>query len=493
MPTGPAAFAKRYEAVNPTSVAGCPNFDTGRAARARIAPSIFIDKAKGSLVWDVEGRRYIDFVGGIGVLNVGHNHPKVVEAVRGQLERVSHAAFQVAGYDVYVDHAARLNKLVGGDEAYKTLLVTTGAEAVENAVKIARAYRNVPGIIAFRGGFHGRTLLGSTLTGFSAPYKQNFGPFAGEVYHTAYPDPYRGVSSQDAHRALDNLFATQILPERVAAIILEPVQGDGGFLPAGAEFLKALRTLTTKHGIVLIVDEIQAGFGRTGTMFGFQTAGIQPDLVTVAKSLAGGLPLAGVVGRAEIMDAHAPGGLGGTYAGNPLGCAAALAVLDVFEEEDLLARGRELGALLRAGLDSMAAEFPEIGTVRGEGAMLALEFVMDGDPFRPDPAFAQAVIDRCREGGLLVIKCGVERNNVRLLAPLNTPPELAREALQILRDAIVKARGKKANFAQNGAFGVVYRRRPVFYLITKTPVSLPGAPKYVTAPRPPLNLRTSSL
>lgn len=407
------------------------------------AHPVFADKAQGSLLWDVEGRRYIDFVGGIGVQNIGHNHPKVVAAVHKQLERVSHAAFQVAGYDVYVDLAARLNKLIGGSEPYKTLLVTTGAEAVENAIKIARAYRNVPGIISFRGGFHGRTLLGATLTGFSAPYRQNFGPFAGEVYHTPYPDPYHGISSDDAIRELNNLFATQILPERVAAVILEPVQGDGGFLPAGKEFLQALRALTEKHGILLILDEIQAGFGRTGEMFGFQHAGIQPDLVTVAKSLAGGLPLSGVVGRARIMDAPAPGGLGGTYAGNPLACAAALAVLDVFEEEGLLEKSRALGEALRAGLDKLAAEFKEIGTVRGMGPMLGLEFVRAGDPFQPDADFTQAVIDQCREGGLLVIKCGVHRNTLRLLAPINTPLDLAQEALAILRGAIERARNKR--------------------------------------------------
>jgi 4-aminobutyrate aminotransferase/(S)-3-amino-2-methylpropionate transaminase len=407
------------------------------------AHPIYADKAQGSLLWDVEGRRYIDFVGGIGVQNIGHNHPKVVAAVHRQLERVSHAAFQVAGYDVYVDLAAKLNRLVGGGEPYKTLLVTTGAEAVENAIKIARAYRNVPGIISFRGGFHGRTLLGATLTGFSAPYRQNFGPFAGEVYHTPYPDPYHGISSDDAIRELNNLFATQILPERVAAIILEPVQGDGGFLSAGKEFLQALRALTEKHGILLILDEIQAGFGRTGEMFGFQHAGIQPDLVTVAKSLAGGLPLSGVVGRAQIMDAPAPGGLGGTYAGNPLACAAALAVLEVFEEERLLEKSRALGETLRAGLDKLAAEFKEIGIVRGQGPMLALEFVRNEDPYLPDADFAQAVIDRCREGGLLVIKCGVHRNTLRLLAPLNTPLDLAHEALAILRSAIERARGKR--------------------------------------------------
>lgn len=399
------------------------------------AHPLFAQKAEGAYLWDVEGRRYIDFVGGIGVQNIGHNHPKIVAAVRQQLERVTHAAFQVVGYDVYVELAARLNRLVGGSEAYKSLFVTTGAEAVENAIKIARAYRNVPGVIAFRGGFHGRTLLGSTLTGMSAPYKQNFG-LATDIYHTPYPDPYRGFDAAAAIRALEDLFATQIAPERVAAIILEPVQGDGGFLPAGTEFLQALRALTQRHGIVLILDEIQAGFGRTGKMFGFQHAGIQPDLVTVAKSLAGGLPLSGVVGRAEIMDAPAPGGLGGTYAGNPLACAAALAVLDVFEQDNLLDHAARTGELLRAGLESLARDFSAIGTVRGVGPMLALEFVRNADPFQPDAALAQAVIDACRERGLLVIKCGVHRNTVRLLAPLNTEPDTVAQALAILRDAI---------------------------------------------------------
>lgn len=404
------------------------------------AHPLFVEKAQGSHVWDVEGRKYLDFVGGIGVLNVGHNHPHVVAAVKSQLDRLSHMAFQVGGYDVYVELASRLNKLVGGEEDYKTIFLTTGAEAVENAIKIAKAYRKVSGVIAFRGGFHGRTLLGMTLTGMSTPYKQNFGPFAGDVYHTPYPDEYRGFTAQDALRALEDLFATQIAPERVAAIILEPVQGDGGFLPAGTEFFQALRALTQKHGIVLIADEIQTGFGRTGNMFGFQAAGIQPDLVTVAKSLAGGLPLSGVVGRAEIMDAPEPGGLGGTYAGSPLACAAALAVLDVFENEGLLEQSRKLAQVLREGVDAIAAKFPEIGTVRGMGAMLALEFVKNSDPLQPDAAFAQQVIDNCREGGLLVIKCGVHRNIVRLLAPLNTTIEDAEKAISILAQAIEQAR-----------------------------------------------------
>ncbi|WP_455285393.1 4-aminobutyrate--2-oxoglutarate transaminase [Cupriavidus necator] len=404
------------------------------------AHPIFVERAEGSHVWDVDGRRYLDFVGGIGVLNVGHNHPRVVAAVKEQLGRVSHAAFQVAAYDVYVELAARLSRLVGGDEAYKTIFLTTGAEAVENAIKIARAYRNAPGVIAFRGGFHGRTLMGMTLTGMSAPYKQNFGPFAGDVYHTPYPDPYRGFSAEDALQGLEDLFATQIAPERVAAIIIELVQGDGGFLAAGPDFLKKLRELATRHGIVLIADEIQTGFGRTGELFAFQQAGIKPDLVTVAKSLAGGLPLSGVVGRAEIMDAPEPGGLGGTYAGNPLACAAALAVLDLFQDEGLLEQANELAAVLRNGLDALAERFAEIGTIRGIGAMLALEFVKHRDPMQPDAAFAQRVIDGCREGGLLVIKCGVHRNIVRLLAPLTTSKNDAHEALAILARAIEAAR-----------------------------------------------------
>lgn len=404
------------------------------------AHPIFVERAEGSHVWDVDGRRYLDFVGGIGVLNVGHNHPRIVAAVKAQLERVTHAAFQVAGYDVYVELAARLNRLVGGDEAYKTVFLTTGAEAVENAIKIARGYRNAPGVIAFRGGFHGRTLMGMTLTGMSSPYKQNFGPFAGDVYHTPYPDPYRGFSADNAIQTLEDLFATQIVPERVAAIIIELVQGDGGFLAAGPDFLKKLRELATRHGIVLIADEIQTGFGRTGELFAFQQAGIKPDLVTVAKSLAGGLPLSGVVGRAEIMDAPEPGGLGGTYAGNPLACAAALAVLDLFQNEGLLEQAKQLAAVLRDGLDSLAERFAEIGTIRGVGAMLALEFVKDRDPMQPDAAFAQRVIDACRDGGLLVIKCGVHRNIVRLLAPLTTSKNDAHEALAILARAIETAR-----------------------------------------------------
>lgn len=402
------------------------------------AHPLVIDRAQGTEMWDVDGKRYLDFVGGIGVLNIGHNHPKVVAAVQGQLQKVSHACFQVAAYTPYLDLAQRLCEMIGGQEAYKAAFFTSGAEAVENAVKIARAHTNRSAVIAFRGGFHGRTLLGTTLTGMSQPYKQNFGPFAPEVFHTPYPNAYRGVSSVDAITALNELLATQVAPDRVAAILIEPVQGDGGFLTAPPEFLQALRALADKHGIVLILDEIQTGFGRTGTWFGYQHAGIQPDLVTVAKSLAGGLPLSGVVGKAHIMDAPLPGGLGGTYGGNALACAAALAVIDAFEEEQLLARSQLLGERLRRGLIGLQARYPRIGDVRGTGFMLAIELVKDDAARTPDADLNSRVIDEARAGGLLVIKCGVYRNVLRFLAPLVTTEAQVDEAVQILDAALAR-------------------------------------------------------
>lgn len=369
------------------------------------AHPVVITHGKGEFVWGDDGRKYIDFVGGIGVMNVGHCHPRVVSAVKAQAERLTHTAFQVAAYDSYVTLAERLNQLAGLGEATKTVFVTTGAEAVENAVKIARAHTNRPGVIAFTGGFHGRTLMGMSLTGMSQPYKQNFGPFAPDTYHVPYPDEYRGVTTDDAIAALNQLFATDIAADRVAAVIIELVQGDGGFLPAPKEFLRQLRELTTKHGIVLIADEIQTGFGRTGSLFAFQQAGLIPDLVTVAKSLAGGLPLAGVIGKAAIMDAPTPGGLGGTYGGNPIACAAALAVLDLIQEEKLLDRAQALGRQLRSGFEALQERYSAIGTVRGQGAMLALEFVADRKTKQPDATTAQNVIDALREEGVLVIKC----------------------------------------------------------------------------------------
>jgi len=359
--------------------------------------------------------------------------------VQEQLTRISHAAFQVAAYPPYLELAARLNALVGQGEDYKSVFFTSGAEAVENAVKIARAHTNRPAVIAFRGAFHGRTLLGTTLTGMSQPYKQNFGPFAPEVFHVPFPDAYHGISGEDALAALETCFATEVAPDRVAAILIEPVQGDGGFLPAPPDFLRALREITTQHGIVLVADEIQSGFGRTGTMFAYEQAGIRPDLVTVAKSLAGGLPLSGVVGRAAIMEAPMPGGLGGTYGGNALACAAALAVLDAFEQEGLLARSRALGEALGKGLRALQAKHRAIGAVRGTGFMCAIEMVADPATRAPDAAMAQKVIDAAREGGLLIIKCGVQRNVVRFLAPLVTTDAQLQEALGILATALQRA------------------------------------------------------
>lgn len=405
------------------------------------AHPLVIERARGSEVWDVEGNRYLDFVGGIGVLNVGHNHPAVVNAVTRQLGLVSHACFQVVAYPGYIELAQRLNQLIGGDEAYKSVFFTSGAEAVENAVKIARAHTQRSGIIAFDGAFHGRTLLGVTLTGMSAPYKQNFGPFPGEVYRLPFPNPLHGVTEVDCLKALDQLFAVQILPERVAAIIIEPVQGDGGFLPAGPAFMQALRRITEQHGILLICDEVQTGFGRTGKMFAFQHLDIKPDLVTVAKSLGGGLPISGVVGKAAIMDAPTPGGLGGTYGGNALACAAALAVLDLLENDNLLQRANQLGEQMNARLRQLAEKYACIGDVRGLGFMQAME-IIDFETGRPDAALTQKILDCACQEGLLLIKCGVHRNTVRFLAPLVTTDSQLEEAMHIVDIALARATGR---------------------------------------------------
>lgn len=404
-----------------------------------VAHPITVSRAAGAYLWDDQGKKYLDFVGGIGVLNVGHNHPRVVEAVRKQLDCFSHICFQVAAYDQYIDLAAKLNALVAPNDHYKSVFLTTGAEAVENAIKVARGYTGRPGVIAFRGGFHGRTLMGMTLTGMSQPYRQNFGPYAPDIYHTPYPNEYRGMTSEKAMAALQEVFDTQIAADRVAAIIIEPVQGDGGFLAAPVEFMKALRKKTEELGIVLICDEIQTGFGRTGTMFGFQHSGIQPDLITVAKSLAGGLPISGVVGKAHMMDAPLPGGLGGTYGGNPLGCAAALEVIKIFETENLLERSKAIGAQLKEGLKALESRFSSIGDVRTLGAMCAVEFVTDQTTKTPDAALAQKIIDAAREEGLLVIKCGVYRNVIRFLCPLVISEQDVAEALLMFGRALEAA------------------------------------------------------
>ena len=400
-----------------------------------VAHPVVAHSATGATLTDVDGREYIDFVGGIGVMNVGHTHPRVVAAVKEQVERLSHPSIQVVTYEPYVQLAEKLNKIAPVRGKAKTLLVTTGAEAVENAVKIARAATKRSAVITFHHGFHGRTLLGMTLTGKAKPYHQNFGPFAPEVYQAPFPYEYRGWSTERALEAFDDLLRAQVAPERVAAVLLEPVQGEGGFIPAPKEFLEGLRARADQHGFLLIADEIQTGFGRTGKMFAMEHSGVKADLVTVAKSLAGGLPLAGVVGTAEVMDAPDPGGLGGTYGGNPLACAAALAVLEVFESEDVLAKAVTLGKRLRAEVDAAAERYPQIGDIRGPGPMLAFELVRDRASREPAPELAQAIVVAARERGLLLLTAGAFGNVIRFLAPLLIDDAALQRALKALRGA----------------------------------------------------------
>ena len=377
---------------------------------------LFVARAEGARLWDIDGREYIDFAGGIGTLNLGHRHPAIVAAIREQLDAFTHTCFQVGMYEGYVALAERLNALAPGDFAKKTLLLTTGSEATENAVKIARAATGRAAVVSFSYGYHGRTLLALSMTGKVAPYKQNFGPFAPEIYQAPFPDERRGYDTDRALQALAELFETRVAADRVAAFIIEPVLGEGGFVAAPFAFLRALRALADRHGIVLIADEIQTGFGRTGTMFAVEQAGIAPDLIAFAKSVAGGVPLAGVVGRAEIVDAVEPGGLGGTYAGNPLACAAALATLDIFEGEDVLGQARILGREVRRRLEALAECYPShVVGLRGLGAMLALEF---RDERTADGSLAQRIVRAAFDDGLVALTAGPNANVLRVLVPL---------------------------------------------------------------------------
>ncbi len=405
------------------------------------ASAVFADHAENSEVWDVEGRRYIDFAGGIGVLNSGHRHPQVLQAVREQLDKCMHTCFQVMLYEPYVALAERLNGLAPIAGSAKTLLVTTGAEAVENAVKIARGATGRSAVIAFSGAFHGRTFMTMALTGKVAPYKQAFGPMPAEVFHVPFPVEQYGVTVKDSLRALEMLFKADVAPTSVAAIIIEPVQGEGGFHVAPDELLVALRRICDSHGILLIADEIQCGFGRTGRMFALEHSGVRADLMTVAKSLAGGMPLAGVIGRAEIMDRIGPGGLGGTYAGNPLACAAALAVLDVFEKEKLLDRSAAIGATIRSRLQGFAqrTDLVPISAIRGRGSMLAFDVVKQPGTHDPDADAARRVAARGFERGLILLTCGVYANSVRVLVPLTVPETVLKEGLDILESALKRA------------------------------------------------------
>lgn len=396
---------------------------------------IYADKAENSEIWDVEGKRYIDFAGGIAVLNTGHRHPKVVEAVKNQLDRFTHTCHQVVPYENYVALAERLNKMVPGNFEKKTIFATTGAEAVENAIKIARCATGRSAVIAFTGGFHGRTFLGMALTGKVVPYKVGFGPMMGDVFHVPFPLEMHGIDVETSLDVLDKLFKADVDPKRVAAIILEPVQGEGGFYDVPRALMKALREICDQHGILLVADEVQTGFARTGKLFAMEHYDVVPDLTTMAKSLAGGFPLSAVTGRAELMDAPGPGGLGGTYAGNPLAIAAAHAVLDVIEEEQLCDRANQLGNRLKQRLEAIRSDVPHIMDIRGLGFMNAVEFKIPGTD-KPNADFTNAVRVKALEKGLILLTCGVYSNVIRFLAPITIQDEVFNEALDLIEASI---------------------------------------------------------
>lgn len=413
------------------------------ARRARAVPrgvgsatAAYAARAGNAEVWDADGRRYIDFAAGIAVLNTGHRHPRVMAAVREQLDLYTHTAFQVMPYEPYVRLAERLNALAPFAGEAKSILFTTGAEATENAVKIARAATGRPGIIAFAGGFHGRTLLASAMTGKVTPYKRGLGPFPGDIHHLPFPSETTGVTVAETLKALDFLFAADLEPERVAAVIVEPIQGEGGFHVASPALFAALAALRERHGILLIADEVQSGFARTGRMFAIEHSGVEPDLVTVAKALAGGFPLAGVIGRTAIMDAVEPGGLGGTYAGSPIACAAALAVLDVIAEEQLCARADAIGARLSARIARWVNDpaLVPTGGLRGRGAMVAFD-VLDRDG-APDGAEAKRVCARALDAGVVLLTCGQHGQAIRLLVPLTANDALIDEGLAMIERAL---------------------------------------------------------
>lgn len=391
-------------------------------------------RAENATLWDANGKEYIDFAGGIAVLNTGHLHPKVKAAVAAQLDNFTHTAYQIVPYESYISLAERINRLAPIDGLKKTAFFTTGVEAVENAIKIARSATGRSGVIAFSGSFHGRTMLGMALTGKVAPYKLSFGPMPGDIYHVPFPNATQAISVADSLKALDLLFKCDIDPKRVAAIIIEPVQGEGGFNITPPELMTALRKICDEHGILLIADEVQTGFGRTGKLYAMEHHSVQADLITMAKSLGGGFPISGVVGRADVMDGPAAGGLGGTYAGNPLAVAAAHAVLDVIAEEKLCDRANVLGEKLRAHLEGLRAKVPGIADVRGLGSMVALE--LNDASGKPDAEAVKRVQARALEQGLILLSCGVYGNVLRFLYPLTIPDAQFDRALAILSDAL---------------------------------------------------------
>ena len=403
--------------------------------------AVYAERASNAELWDVEGRRYIDFASGISVLNTGHVHPRVSAAIAVQLAKLTHTCFQVTPTESYVALAEALNALAPGPGPKKTIFLTTGAEAVENAIKIARFHTRRSAVISFSGGFHGRTLACIGLTGKVQPYKAGFGPMLPEIYHLPFPMPYHGISVEHTLDALEQLFKADVDPARVAAIIIEPVLGEGGFYAAPTELLRRLRSVCDAHGIVLIADVIQSGYGRTGRMFAIEHAGVVPDLITIAKSVAGGVPLAAVTGKAEIMDAPGPGGLGGTFAGSPLACAAGLAVLEVMREEQLLKRSQEIGRFMSSRLKGLQVRFPCIGEVRNLGAMVALELVKNMRAEEPDAELTKAVVQAAGRRGLIILSCGVYANVIRFLAPLTISDALLKEGCSVFEQALEEVAG----------------------------------------------------
>jgi len=397
---------------------------------------VVIEEARGATLSDVDGNTFIDFTGGVGCLNVGHSHPRVVEAAQEQLTKFSHTDFTIVPYEVYVTLAERLIAAAPFRSPAKAAFFNAGTEAVENAIKFARSYTGRPAVIGFEGGFHGRTLLSLSLTSKTHPYKAGLGPFAPEVYRVPFANDYRGPSAEEALAALERALITQVAAETVAAIVIEPVQGEGGFVVAPKAFLEGVRRICDEHGIVMVVDEVQTGFGRTGKLFAIEHYGIEPDLITVAKSIAAGLPLSGVIGKAEIMDAPGDSAIGGTYVGNPVAQAAALAVLDVIEEEGVCERAAQVGETIRARMESWQERWPRIGDVRGLGAMLAIELVSDPATKGPDADTASAVVEAAAERGLLLLKSGIYANCIRVLAPLVLTDAELDEALAVWEEAL---------------------------------------------------------
>ncbi len=405
------------------------------------ATAIYAKRAKNAEIWSEEGKRYIDFGAGIAVVNTGHQHPRIVAAVEEQMKAFSHVCFQVTPYENYVSLAERLNAIAPVAGPAKTMLVSTGAEAVENAVKVARAFTGRPGIISFSGGFHGRTHMGMALTGKVVPYKKGFGPFPADIYNVAFPNTYHGVTSEQSLEAIKALFKYSADPSSIAAIIIEPMQGEGGFYIAPFDFLRALRTLCDEHGILLIADEIQTGFARTGKMFGLEHSGVKADVVTMAKGLAGGFPLSAITGRADVMDASNPGGLGGTYAGSPVACAAAHAVLDIIAEEKLCDRANVIGEIIldRCNQIRSRSNLNCVGDVRGLGAMCAIELVKDTASGEPAPQLTQTLMKVANENGLILLSCGTYGNVIRFLVPLTASDDLVREGMDIFETSLSEA------------------------------------------------------